>query len=199
MAAKEGNGGRDALMVLGGAFGGTFLAELLQKKPTVQAPDTERLNFIADLLLELIRQDGLITQGEKEILDALAALVPGGIPSSILTPWVEDKDPDQIFNQAIRNPGVFFTTKRVDFRRGKRLAIRVENTLDQPLILQTFGNFTDTEIGATDINGPIPCLAAGNANIGLGWDDWQPYIGVRINVAVAPTMGFLRIWSAMQE
>jgi hypothetical protein len=65
--------------------------------------------------------------------------------------------------------------------------------------LQTFGNFTDTEIGATDINGPIPCLAAGNANIGLGWDDWQPYIGVRINVAVAPTMGFLRIWSAMQE
>jgi hypothetical protein len=198
MVQKRDSGGSNALMILGGAFGGTFLAELLARKPSQAAPDTERLNYIADLIQELIRQDGLITQGEQAIIEALAALVPGVLPSSILTPWVAG-EPDLIFDQAIRNPGVFFTTKRVDFRRGKRLAIRVENSLDQPLILQTFGNFTDTEQGATDIDGPVPCLAAGNANIGLGWDDWQPYIGVRITVAVAPTTGFLRIWDVMQE
>jgi hypothetical protein len=198
MVQKRDNGGSDALMVLGGAFGGTFLAELLARKPSQTAPDTERLNYIADLIQELIRQDGLITQRIQDVIDALAGLAPGVLPSSILTPWVAG-DPDLIFEQAIRNAGTFFTTKRVDFRRGKRLIMRAENTLDQAVILQTIGNFQDTEVGATDIGLAVPGPANTNTSIGLAWDDWHPYIALRMTIAVAPANGFLRIYSVTQE
>lgn len=197
----ERDSARTALIALGvgaGAFGGSYLAELLTRRPPEAAPDTEKLNYIIELMQELIRQDGLILGSLSNIIDALNNLQPGVLPASILTPWVAT-EPDMIFEQAIRNAGTFFTTKRVDFRHGKRLALRAENTLDQPAILQPIGNFTDSIEQATDINGPIPCAAGGNTSIGLAWDDWQPYIAVRMTVAVAPTMGFLRIWSVMQE
>lgn len=193
-----------------GAFGGSYLAELLARRPAEAAPDTEKLDYIIQLMQALVQQDGDILSGLGSIetilneIKGVLAGIPGGggggvvIPSTVLTPWVAT-EPDLIFEQAIRNAGVFFTTKRVDFRNGKRLAIRAENTLNQPVILQAIGNFVDSELGATDINGPVPCLAGGNAGIGLGWDDWHPYIAVRMTVALAPIDGFLRIWSVKQE
>lgn len=203
-----GEGGRNTLLVLGvgaGAFGGSYLAELLSRRPSEAAPDTEKLDYIIKLMEELIRQAAIVQDSLGLIVDRLGIisdkLVPGGegaLPPSILTPWVAT-EPELIYEEAIRNFGVFFTTKRVNFCNGKRLTLRAENTLDQPVVLQPFGNFTDSEIGATDINGPVPCLAAGNASIGLAFDDWQPYIGVRMTVALAPTVGYLRIWSVMQE
>ncbi len=39
----------------------------------------------------------------------------------------------------------------------------------------------------------------GNLNVGLVWDDWHPYVGVRITVAVVPTAGVLTIWAVIQE
>jgi hypothetical protein len=198
MKEEKGNNHGAALVALGTVVGGLVLADLLRARPVQSATETEKLDYITNLMEALVKQDGVIVDDLGKILDALLGITPGGLPSSILTPWVAG-DPDLIFEQAIRNPGVFFTTKRVDFRRGKRLALRAENTMDQPVILQTIGNFMDSVEQATDINGPIPCVASGNTNIGLAWDDWQPYIAIRITVAVAPTIGFLRIYSVMQE
>jgi hypothetical protein len=199
---------KTALLLVGtgfGSFGGSLLAELLRAKPAAAAPDTEKLQYIIDLMEELVRADGLMLDSLGLIIDALGIisdkLVPsegGVLPSSILTPWVAG-EPDMIFEQAIRNAGTFFTTKRVDFRRGKRLALRCESSLDQPALLQTIGNFQDSIVGATDIGGAVPCLAGGSAGIGLAWDDWHPYIAVRMTIALPPTIGFLRIFSSMQE
>ncbi len=193
-----------AIGIGAGAFGGSFLAELLTRRPTEAAPDTEKLDYIIQLMQALAQLDRDILSGLSGIQTILNDIsdkigVGGGVlPSSILTPWVAT-EPIQIFEQAIRNAGTFFTSQRVDFRNGKKIALRAENTLDQPVTLQAIGNFTDSEIGATNINGPVPCVAGGNASIGLAWDDWQPYIAVRMTVAIAPTSGFLRIWSVMQE
>jgi len=186
------------------SFTGTLLGELLSAKPVAGAPDSEKIDYMIRLLEELVRADGLILDSMASILDRLDLisdkLVSGGgvFPASILTPWVAG-DPDLIYEESLRNAGTFFTTKRVDFRRGKRLALRAENTLDQPVILQAIGNFTDSVAGATDIGLAVPCLAAGNANIGVWGDDWQPYIAVRMTIALAPTNGVLRIYSVMQE
>lgn len=208
MVQERSNSGRNVLIALGvglGSFGGSYLAELLSRKPSPEAPDTEKLNFIIELIQERIRQDGLILDSLGNILDRLDIisdkLVPsegGVLPSSILTPWVAG-EPDQIFDQAIRNAGTFFTTKRVDFRNGKRLVLRAENTLDQPVALQVTGHFQDMETGATDIGAPVACVAGGNTSIGLAWDDWHPYIAARMTIGIAPTIGFLRIWYDMQE
>jgi hypothetical protein len=208
MTQQKENIRKTAILLVGsgaGSFGGVLLAELLRGKPAQAAPDSEKLQYIIDLLEELVKGDGLILDSMGNIVDALQNISdrltggePGAIPSSILTPWVAT-EPDMIFEQAIRNAGVFFTTKRVDYRRGKRLALRCESSLDQPALLQTIGNFQDSIAGATDIGFAVPCLAGGSAGIGLAWDDWHPYIAVRMTIALPPTIGFLRIFSSMQE
>jgi len=45
----------------------------------------------------------------------------------------------------------------------------------------------------------LPLAANGNLSVGPAWDDWAPFIGVRITVAVAPTAGILNIWAVVQE
>ena len=52
---------------------------------------------------------------------------------------------------------------------------------------------------ASDINAPINIAANEKHSIGLAWDDWHPFIGVRITTAIAPVAGILNIWAVIQE
>ncbi|GAJ07573.1 unnamed protein product, partial [marine sediment metagenome] len=52
---------------------------------------------------------------------------------------------------------------------------------------------------AVDVGDLLTCLAGGNISAGPAWDDWHPYIGVRIETAIAPTAGILTIAAVIQE
>ncbi|GAI85897.1 unnamed protein product, partial [marine sediment metagenome] len=121
-----------------------------------------------------------------------------GVEVTVSTPWVA-KEPEEIYRYAIRTIGTFYSNKMVDWTRGKRLVIKVESSLDQAVQIQVIGNTVDDMELATDINGPFPCTANGNISVGLAWDDWHPFIGVRITTAVAPTSGILTISAVVQE
>ncbi|MBA7701225.1 hypothetical protein ES703_109958 [subsurface metagenome] len=76
---------------------------------------------------------------------------------------------------------------------------KAESSLNQAVNLQVIGNIVDDKERATDINGALPLAANGNLSVGPAWDDWTPFIGVRITVAVAPTAGILTISAVVQE
>jgi len=78
------------------------------------------------------------------------------------------------------------------------MSIRVTSTLDQAVIIQVVGNFAGDYDGATNINGPLPCLADSTITIGLAWDDWHPYIGVEVNLGIIATVGELSIQYVVQ-
>ncbi|MBA7682260.1 hypothetical protein ES703_90609 [subsurface metagenome] len=65
--------------------------------------------------------------------------------------------------------------------------------------IQVIGNIANTRELAVDIGDPLPCVANSNISAGLAWDDWHPYIGVRIEPALAPTVGILTITAVIQE
>jgi len=128
--------------------------------------------------------------------------VPGvpAVEVTVRTPWVA-KEPEQIFSSAIRSAGTFYSDKMVNWTEGKRILFKVESSLNKAVNIQIIGNVTDTKDLATDINGVLPCPANGNISIGLAWDDWHPYIGVKITVAAGavPTAGILAISAVVQE
>ncbi len=104
-----------------------------------------------------------------------------------------------IYNQPIRVIGTF-QSNVVDLREAKRLLIKAASTLDQNVTLQVLGDISNPFSATPDaINSPILCPAGGSCSIGLAFDDWHPYIGVRIIVAVAPITGILNIWSVIQN
>ena len=115
----------------------------------------------------------------------------------IPAPWIA-KAAETLYNAAITTIGTFNSTL-VNWSNGKRLVIKVGNTLDQDVLIQVIGNTSNSATGATDIEGPLPCVAGGNITIGLAWDDWHPYIGVRITTAVAPATGSLIVTATVQE
>ena len=167
-----------------GAGAGVFLANLLAGKPVSAAPDTAKLDYIASLLEQIL----------------VAVKNPSGaFPGSLLTPWIADKDPLQIYQQAIRSVGVFQSDIMIDMRNIKRLAIRAESSLDQAVALQLVGNFADSFALPVNVGPPAVCPINGQAGFGLAWGDWQPYIGVIITAAIAPTIGLLTIWAVAQE
>jgi len=184
-----------ALVVVGGVVG-VGLATLFQGRPAEAAPDTVKLDYIASLLESL-------NATEVQVLAAIKALVLGDggavFPESVLTPWKGNKEPIQIYQQAIRSVGVFPSDIMIDMRNTKRLAIRAESSLDQAVALQLIGHFTDSFNQVVNIGLPAVCPINGQAGFGLAWGDWQPYIGVIITAAIAPTVGLLTIWAVPQE
>lgn len=112
--------------------------------------------------------------------------------------WVA-KEPEEIYRGSIRTAGTFYSDKMVNWTEGKRLLLKVDSSLNQAVQIQAIGNINSARDGAVDIDAILPCSANGKITIGLAWDDWHPYIGVRITVAVAPTEGFLNIWAVIQE
>ncbi len=201
---KERESGAGAL-VLGGMGGAALgaIATLLLTRPAKAAPPDEKLDYLLECLTALISVLAQVAEGQTTLIQLLqqwlaAQGVEPGIQVTVLTPWVA-KEPEEIFSQPIRSAGTFFSDKMVDWTKGKRILFKVESTLNQPVQIQLIGNTVDSLNLTTDINAPQPCPANSNISIGPAWDDWHPYIGVRITAAVAPTAGILTIWAVIQE
>jgi len=189
-----------------GTVFGTVIGALMAAKPAAAAPPEERLDYLIKVsesivqLLEQIHKDHLDTiEALKAIALALGAAPAGAVVEvTAVTPW-RAKEPVQLLNQPVRAAGTILTDSMINWTEGKRLLIKVESSLNQAIQLQPIGNITNTMTLATDIGPAVPCPANGNASIGFAWDDWQPYIGVRITLPIAPTDGILTIWAVIQE
>ena len=207
MAEEKGTqeGGLLAGALGGGAVG--VVAGLLMSKPAAAASPELKLEYLIELMEALVQGNAAIIEWLTKIHAAQGVPgvpeVPGEpgepvIEITVLTPW-KAREPEIIFNQPIRSAGTFFTDRMVNWTEGKRLLLKVESSLDQAVQLQPFGNVDDTRTQATNIGAPVVCPANGNASIGMAWGDWQPYIGMQIVAAVAPTAGILTIRAVIQE
>ena len=194
-------------LVVGGVGGtviGTFLGLLMAAKPAEAAPPEEKLNFLIEALTALIQVLAEVAGGQTTLINlmqqwlAAQGIAPPGLEITVSTPW-EAKEPEEIFNQPIRVAAVFFSDRMVDWTKGKRLVIKAESSLDQACQIQVTGNTADTRNLAADIPPMLPCPANSNVSIGLAWDNWHPYIGVRIVTALAPTAGILTISAVIQK
>ncbi len=202
---KEGGKTAQALVVggMGGAVLGATIAALLAAKPVEAAPPEEKLDYLLECLTVLVPVLAEIAERQASLIQLfeqwLAAQgVEPGVEVGVRIPWVA-KEPEEIYRYAIRTTGTVYSSKMVDWTHGKRLVIKVESSLNQAVQIQLIGNTVDDMELATDINGPLPCTANGNISVGLAWDDWHPFIGVKITIAVAPTAGILTISAIVQE
>lgn len=204
--AQEKRGVAPGLVVgaIGGATVASFIAALLAGKPAKAAPPDEKVDYLIEALTTLIPVLAEVAEGQTQLVEAVQqwlasqGVAPTGVEVTVSTPWVA-KDPEQIFSQAIRTAEVFYSDKMVNWTRGKRLSIKVESSLDQDCDIQVIGNIADTRELAVDVGDLLPCAANGNISAGPAWDDWHPYIGVRIITAMAPTAGILTITAVIQE
>ena len=179
---------------IGGATLATVIALLLSAKPVKAAPLDEKLDYLIEVLTTLVPVLAEVAEGQTELITAMQQwLAAQGI-----LPW-EAKEPEQIFSSPIRSAGTFYTDRMVNWTKGKRIVFKAESSLNQAVILQVIGNIVDDRGRATDTGLALPLAANGNLRVGLAWDDWDPFIGIRITVAVAPTAGILNIWAVVQE
>ncbi len=190
-----------------GALGVTITALLAKAAEAKELPPEDKLNYLIDCLTALVAVLAEVAENNARLnalleqwLTAQGVAPPPaeGIEVKVLTPWVA-KEPEEIYHYPIRTTGTFYSNKMVDWTKGKRLLVKVESSLDQPVQIQLVGNIVDDMELATDINTPKSCPANDNVSIGPAWDDWQPYIGVKIIVATAPTAGVLTISAVIQE
>jgi len=116
---------------------------------------------------------------------------------TVTTTW-EAREPEKIYRQSIRTIGTFHS-ELVNWKKGKRLLLKVKNTLNQIVQIQPIGNIRDAIDGAVNILPAWPCAANGYISVGLAWDDWHPFIGCDITTAVAPTAGEVKVEVVVQE
>ena len=181
---------------------GATIAMLIAARPAAAAPPEEKLDYLIEVLTTLVPVLAEVSERQAALIELLEQLLKAPAEERALITVVAPyraKDPEQIFSSAIRSAGTFYSDKMVDFRNGKRILFKVESSLNQAVNIQIIGNDSDTKDLAVDINGPLPCTANGNISVGLAWDDWHPFVGVKIDVATAPTAGVLTIWAVIQE
>ena len=204
MAGEERRGpGQMPGLVLGGVSGALagFVTALLATRPARAAPPEAKIDYIIECQTAIV---GLLEQIAEsnarlvELLEQLQGLPPGEGIKAIQTRW-QATEPEEIFHKEIRSAASFYTEPMVSWQQGKRLLIKVESSLNQNVQIQLMGNVVDNIQLATEINAPQPCAAGANISIGPAWDDWHPFIGVRVDAAVAPTSGVLIIWAVIQE
>jgi len=203
----EERGKGTAGLLIGGGIGtalGVTLATLLAAKPAEAAPADEKLNYLIELLTALIPVLAAVAEGQATLNEsfqqwlALQGIEPG-VEVSISTPWIA-QEPVEIFNREVREAAAILDCdKMIDYRRGKRLHIKVQSSLDQAVTFQVIGNIEDSMALAVNINAALPVAANGNISVGLAWDDWHPFIGARITVGAAPTTGRLKVEYSIQE
>ena len=197
--------GIGAGIVVGAIGGGALaaaIATLLAARPARAAPTDEKLDYLIEVLTTLVPVLAEASERPVALIELLEQLLTAPAEEraliTVVAPYVA-KDPEQISSASIRSAGTFYSDKMVDFRNGKRILFKVESSLNQAVNIQIIGNVQDTKELATDINGVLPCSANGNISVGLAWDDWHPYVGIKITVAVAPTAGILTISAVVQE
>lgn len=192
-------------LVVGG-FGGaalaTTIAALLAARPARAAPTEEKLDYLIEVLNTLVPVLAEVSQRQASLIELLEQWLARPEGETLLvttrTPWIAN-EPEQIFESAIRSAGTFYTDKMVNYTKGKRILFKAESSLNEAVNLQVIGNIVDDVKLATDINGVLPLAANGNLSVGLAWDDWHPYVGIKIEVPTAPTAGILTISAIVQE
>jgi len=193
-------------LVFGGLGGGalaTAIAILVAAKPARAAPPEEKLDYLIEVLTTLVPVLAQVAEGQTELITMMqqwlaAQGIEPGVEVAIRTDWVA-KVPEQVYRHAIRAAGTFYTDKMVNWTKGKRITFKAESSLNQAVNLQVIGNIVDDRERATDIGPALPLAANSNLSVGPAWDDWNPFIGIRITAAVAPTAGILTIWAVIQE
>lgn len=206
MTKERGTGRGLVIGGVGGTVLGALIGTLLAAKPAEAAPPDEKLNYLIECLTVLVPALAEVADSNAQLIILLQqwlaaqGVAPPGVEVEVTvkTPWVA-KDPEQIYSHPIRTIGTFYSDLMVDWTKGKRLLLKVESSLNQAIVIQVIGNFVDDMPLASDVNAPIDIAADENHTIGLAWDDWHPFIGVRITTVVAPTAGILTIWAVVQE
>ncbi|MBA7533603.1 hypothetical protein ES705_25844 [subsurface metagenome] len=205
MAEERERGIRTGLVVggVGGATLASVIAILLAAKPARAAPLDEKLDYLIEVLTTLVPVLAEVAEGQAELITVMqqwlaAQGIEPGVEVAIRTDWVA-KEPEQVYSHAIRAAGTFYTDRMVNWTKGKRIMFKAESSLNQAVNLQVIGNIVDDSGRATDIGPALPLAANGNLSVGPAWDDWTPFIGIRITAAVAPTAGILTIWAVIQE
>ncbi|MBA7673475.1 hypothetical protein ES703_81673 [subsurface metagenome] len=188
---------------LGGTALAVTIAALIAARPARAAPLDEKLDFLIEALTTLVPVLAEVSERQITLIELfeqwLAAQgIEPGVEVSVRTDWVA-KEPEQIFSKAILTAGTYYSDRMVDWTKGKRILFKVESSLNQAANIQLIGNIVDNMSLATDIGLALPCAANGNISVGPAWDDWVPFIGVRITVAGVPTAGILNIWAVVQE
>lgn len=197
MAEERDRGAGLVVGAVGGTLFGALITTLLAAKPAEAAPPNEKLDYLIECQTTLVQASARVIELLEQLVIAVGG-APPGVEVIVKTPWVA-KTPEQIYSHDIRVAGTFYSDKMVNWTEGKRLVIKVESSLDQAANIQLIGNVVDDMNLATDINAALPCPANSNISIGLAWDDWHCYVGVRITTAVAPTAGILTITAVIQE
>ncbi len=207
--SEEKERGLSTGLVIGGIGGATLvtvIATLIAAKPVKAAPLDEKLDYLIEVLTTLVPVLAEVAEGQTQLIAAIRQWLAAqgiappveGVEATVKTAWIA-KEPEQIFSSSIRSAGTFYTDRMVNWTKGKRILFKVESSLNQPVNIQIIGNDGDAKELAVDINGVLPCTANGNISVGLAWDDWHPYVGVKITVATAPTAGILTIRATLQE
>lgn len=104
----------------------------------------------------------------------------------------------QIYRESIRSAGTF-PSEMANWKRGKRLLLKVKSTLNQNALIQVTGNTKNTVVDSVNINTALNCAAKSSISVGLAWDDWHPFIGCTITTTTAPTDGELKVEAVIQE
>ncbi len=202
---ERGVGAGIVIGAIGGSAFTAILATLLAAKPAQAAPLDEKLDYLLEVLTTLVAALAELSERQTTLIQLLEQwLAAQGIPGvptvevTVRTPWVA-KELEQIFSQAIRSAGVFYSDRMVNWTEGKRILFKAESSLNQAVTIQPIGNISDDMRLAVDIDGALPLAANANLSVGLAWDDWHPYVGIKITVGVAPTAGLLTISAIVQE
>ena len=187
---------------LGGAALATTIAMLIAARPAAAAPPEEKLDYLIEVLTTLVPVLAEVSEHQAALIESLekwlaAQGIAPGVKVSVSTPWVA-REPEEIFSKAILSAGTFYSDRMVNWTEGKRILFKVESSLNVAIQVQVIGNIVDNKDLATDIGPPITCDANDNTSVGLAWDDWHPYIGVRITVAADPSSGILTISAVTQ-
>jgi hypothetical protein len=172
-------------------------------------PSTPKEAPWTDISSLLKRQDTIITQQASLIaqqtemiayLRAISGLSPGGTEITVPGYTPEAPDPTLLVQYPYTGlaPGMF-TTDYVNFKKGWRLAIHIESTLNQAVTLQPIGNIFNSSLKASTIGIATVLLAGLNTTFTFGWNQWQSYIWVNSTIFVQPTVGTLTFWYTIQK
>lgn len=152
-----------------------------------------------DTLISIMQARGLMpTVAPTVEIEQAAAPQPVPVVVTIAESTRVYVEPVVVMNESIRNTNAYHS-KVYDWRRGARLLVWVESTLDAAVTIQTKGNIKPVLENAVRIGQGMPCEASSKISIILADREWHPYIGFAVAADSAPTTGTLSIIIVAQE